>query len=963
MKFIDKILIVCFLFFLSSLALTANAQNLVVNGGFDTGNTTGWSLVTKGLVTGMGYLNGSIAFYGRPDSSVAPPTNEQISLSQSINLIGGKTYSFSAYTLSSIGYTGYNYYDGGTVSVTIGGTPIASHSFGLMWWYQSLSTTLQGSFTAPSTGSYEIRIDLTANDPAPHPSIYVDNITVMPPQETLTLVTNPSGNGTFVKTPDQASYYDGSSVSVKVTPGFGYMFANWSGAIAGNPTDNPVSVVIDSNKTLTANLAPANVLVEFFDSQNIGIPGAVVQYYDRGWQNLGTTDAEGIIRYNYTGVLQKLNFRLTYNGKTIMKLNQDYKLAPVIFNASSVEVKLVSSAGTGIAGGTVEYYNAGWQSLGTTNSTGVVSITLMPGYYSFRMTYEGMTVNQNNINISTVNPVVFQTVNMDVRLEHPLVGGIPGGQVMFNTAAVPAWASFGNTDGNGNAFKELLPGVYSFQMNFQSTVQEQNNINIAVTNPVIFQPTSGTVVSFYRAQKLNSGETTNRYYGRAVDISGSYAVVGEAYGLNTSGVQTGSVKIYEKVSGTWQLQSKLYGSMSGEGFGASVAIDGNVIVVGAPNFYRSMGKVYMFRWNGSTWNQEATFSPEAYANSLFGSTVDVSGNDVIVGVPGYSYYNYDPGMGKVYWYNYNGSTWVTAGNWFGAFQSYAYTGRAVAISGNYSIVYNVNAVYIFKKSGTSWGVQQYFLRPSTTFGYTLALDGDNALIGAYLESNGTSTNSGAVYSYQRDPATDTWAQTQRITSNAPFANEMFGYSLAICGSRALIASSPTLPQPGTVYLFGSGTGSWAQEDQISAPDGVAGDQFGTSARIDADDFIVGAPGANSSTGAAYIYPPKVLVTIPKQGVPQDKNVILPAQFNLAQNYPNPFNPSTKISFTVKDANLTSLKVFNIIGEEVAVLFNGLAEPGKTYALNFNASKLASGVYIYKLQNGQNVMVKKMVLMK
>ena len=90
---------------------------------------------------------------------------------------------------------------------------------------------------------------------------------------------------------------------------------------------------------------------------------------------------------------------------------------------------------------------------------------------------------------------------------------------------------------------------------------------------------------------------------------------------------------------------------------------------------------------------------------------------------------------------------------------------------------------------------------------------------------------------------------------------------------------------------------------------------------------------------------------------------IPASFTLAQNYPNPFNATTTITFTVKETNITSLKVYNILGQEVATLFQGTAQPGQYYKIGFDASALASGIYVYRLQSGTDSDLKKMCLMK
>ncbi|OQY73127.1 MAG: hypothetical protein B6D45_08350, partial [Ignavibacteriales bacterium UTCHB3] len=90
---------------------------------------------------------------------------------------------------------------------------------------------------------------------------------------------------------------------------------------------------------------------------------------------------------------------------------------------------------------------------------------------------------------------------------------------------------------------------------------------------------------------------------------------------------------------------------------------------------------------------------------------------------------------------------------------------------------------------------------------------------------------------------------------------------------------------------------------------------------------------------------------------------LPNGFVLEQNYPNPFNPETAIKFALKEDTKATLKVYNVLGAEVATLFDGIAEAGRYYDLRFNGSEFPSGVYTYKLEAGNTVSVKKMLLLK
>ena len=99
------------------------------------------------------------------------------------------------------------------------------------------------------------------------------------------------------------------------------------------------------------------------------------------------------------------------------------------------------------------------------------------------------------------------------------------------------------------------------------------------------------------------------------------------------------------------------------------------------------------------------------------------------------------------------------------------------------------------------------------------------------------------------------------------------------------------------------------------------------------------------------------------GVEKDnKGGSIPSEYTLSQNYPNPFNPSTNIKFSIPENGLVSLKVYNVLGEEVTELINKELTTG-TYTVNFNASKLTSGIYFYTLSSGNFVQTKKMLLIK
>jgi hypothetical protein len=125
----------------------------------------------------------------------------------------------------------------------------------------------------------------------------------------------------------------------------------------------------------------------------------------------------------------------------------------------------------------------------------------------------------------------------------------------------------------------------------------------------------------------------------------------------------------------------------------------------------------------------------------------------------------------------------------------------------------------------------------------------------------------------------------------------------------------------------------------------------TSLAIDQEDFVYAGTGGSSvfrSTG-------------PTTDVDVDA-VQVPTSFALHQNYPNPFNPETTISFDLLEAGFVELKIFTLLGQEVAALVDGEVSPG-SHEVSFDASSLASGVYLYRLTAGSFVETRKMVLMR
>ena len=114
-----------------------------------------------------------------------------------------------------------------------------------------------------------------------------------------------------------------------------------------------------------------------------------------------------------------------------------------------------------------------------------------------------------------------------------------------------------------------------------------------------------------------------------------------------------------------------------------------------------------------------------------------------------------------------------------------------------------------------------------------------------------------------------------------------------------------------------------------------------------------------------VLPDNGVITLIKSrttGIKSENILTFPSSFGLQQNYPNPFNPATVIGYQLPTTSRISLKVYSLLGQEVATLFEGVRQPGK-YEATFDGSRLASGVFLYRLSTDNFVEVKKSVLLK
>ncbi|KAB2924653.1 MAG: T9SS type A sorting domain-containing protein [Bacteroidetes bacterium] len=166
-----------------------------------------------------------------------------------------------------------------------------------------------------------------------------------------------------------------------------------------------------------------------------------------------------------------------------------------------------------------------------------------------------------------------------------------------------------------------------------------------------------------------------------------------------------------------------------------------------------------------------------------------------------------------------------------------------------------------------------------------------------------------------------------------------------------------------------GGASWSNVTKLANSTGAlfatVGEELAVNGANITASLVYYADTARGSTvfdGLASVQIPVIFRTITWTGSSVGEQGVVANSYELGQNFPNPFNPSTSINYTLGKAENVSLKVYNMLGQEVATVVNGLQNAGP-HSVRFDASNLASGMYLYKLQTGSFSDVKKMMLLK
>jgi hypothetical protein len=177
------------------------------------------------------------------------------------------------------------------------------------------------------------------------------------------------------------------------------------------------------------------------------------------------------------------------------------------------------------------------------------------------------------------------------------------------------------------------------------------------------------------------------------------------------------------------------------------------------------------------------------------------------------------------------------------------------------------------------------------------------------------------------------------------------------GDKDIVTVNRRLETNGITVFLNDGLGNFTTRENCYFPyaDGVPWSIIASDFDLDGRTDIA----ITSTTDSLYVLYNLGGGTV---GIKSEETEKIPASFSLEQNFPNPFNPSTTIQYSLPFSEKVSLKIFNLLGEEVKTLVDEYREAGK-HSVQFNANNLASGIYFYKLQAGNFVETKKMILLR
>ncbi|MBA3484327.1 MAG: hypothetical protein H0T51_21195 [Pirellulales bacterium] len=349
-------------------------------------------------------------------------------------------------------------------------------------------------------------------------------------------------------------------------------------------------------------------------------------------------------------------------------------------------------------------------------------------------------------------------------------------------------------------------------------------------------------------------------FGWNVAISGNIAIVG-ADGDDDAGDLSGSAYLFDVTTGQQLRKLTASDAAAGDRFGSSVAVDGNIAIVGARR--RNTGAAYLFDVTTGQELFKLTASDVPFPRG-FGLSVAISGNTAVVGAPLDNHASV--GSGSAYLFNVTTGQQLAKLTASGASANDLF-GISVAISGNKALIGTPYDDQVSAKSGSAYlfdvatfqELAKFTTSDAGAFGESVAISGNTALVGRSrsLECCGFL---GAAYLID----VTTGEELFKLTGSDPgFGNlDTFGLSVALSGDRAIVGQQTQNAGAGVAHLFDVSTGS--KLTTLSASDAAAHDAFGRSVAISGNTALVGSIGgefgAPDRFGAAYVFS-----TVPEPG--------------------------------------------------------------------------------------------------
>ena len=382
-----------------------------------------------------------------------------------------------------------------------------------------------------------------------------------------------------------------------------------------------------------------------------------------------------------------------------------------------------------------------------------------------------------------------------------------------------------------------------------------------------------------KAYKLAAGDqASGDHFGLSMALSGSTMVVGAPGDDGLSGVDQGAAYVFSRYGDSWIQIAKLTASdaAANDRFGTSVSIDGDTILIGSPGddvgANADQGSAYVFLKTDSIWSQNAKLSATVGgAGDSFGFAVAIDQDTAVVGAPEHNV-AYLPDQGAAFVFHRAVGVWSQQARLTAADgDEHDQLGNAVAIDGDYIVVgaaeddfsmMDQGSIHIFKRSGVDWLAHTMLVATdgamSDNFGDSVDIDGGTVIVGAPHDDVGFNVDQGSVYVFVLSAGF--WIQQAKISAYDGAADDEFGSSVAVQGDAAVIGApeddNVTSTDQGSVYICTRAGSSWGPQLKMITGDGALGDQFGRSVDISGYAIAAGAPfdsmAPYESQGSTYL---------------------------------------------------------------------------------------------------------------